>query len=45
MGFVYFAYADDTTILFMDHDIGKATNIKMFLCAFEQLSGLKKKIL
>jgi len=33
-------YADDT-ILFMDHDIEKATNIKMLLCAFEQLSGLK----
>ena len=33
-------YADDT-ILFMDHDIEKATNIKMILCAFEQLSGLK----
>jgi len=33
-------YADDT-ILFMDHDIEKATNMKMILCAFEQLSGLK----
>jgi len=33
-------YADDT-ILFMDRDIEKATNIKMLLCAFEQLSGLK----
>ena len=33
-------YADDT-ILFMDHDIEKVTNIKMLLCAFEQLSGLK----
>ena len=32
-------YADDT-ILFMDHDIEKATNMKMLLCAFEQLSGL-----
>jgi len=29
-------YADDT-ILFMDHDIEKATNMKMILCAFEQL--------
>ena len=27
-------YADDT-ILFMDHDIEKATNMKMILCAFE----------
>ena len=25
----------------MDHDIEKATNIKIILCAFEQLSGLK----
>ena len=33
-------YADDT-ILFMYHDIEKATNMKMLLCAFEQLSGLK----
>ena len=33
-------YADDT-ILFMDHDIEKATNMKMILCALEQLSGLK----
>jgi len=33
-------YADDT-ILFMDHDIEKTTNMKMILCAFEQLSGLK----
>ena len=33
-------YADDT-ILFMDHDIEKATNMKMLLCDFEQLSGPK----
>jgi hypothetical protein len=33
-------YADDT-ILFMDHDLEKATNMKLILCAFEQLSGLK----
>ena len=32
---------DDDTILFMDHDIEKATNMKMLLCAFEKLSGLK----
>ena len=25
----------------MEHDIEKATNMKMILCAFEQLSGLK----
>jgi hypothetical protein len=33
-------YADDT-ILFMDHDIDKARNMKLILTAFEQLSGLK----
>jgi len=33
-------YADDT-ILFMDHDLEKARNMKLLLCAFEQLSGLK----
>jgi len=33
-------YADDT-ILFMDHDIEKARNLKLILCAFEQLSGIK----
>ena len=33
-------YADDT-IFFMDHNIEKATNMKMLLCAFEQLSSLK----
>lgn len=33
-------YADDT-ILFMDHDLDKARNLKLILCAFEQLSGLK----
>jgi hypothetical protein len=33
-------YADDT-ILFMDHDREKAMNMKVILCAFEQLSRLK----
>src|ERR1041385_8254855 len=33
-------YADDT-ILFMDHDLDKAANLKLILSAFEQLSGLK----
>jgi hypothetical protein len=33
-------YADDT-ILFMDHDIEKARNLKLILASFEQLSGLK----
>ena len=33
-------YADDT-ILFMEHDMAKARNMKLILCLFEQLSGLK----
>jgi hypothetical protein len=33
-------YADDT-IIFMEHDIQKALNMKLILCIFEQLSGLK----
>jgi hypothetical protein len=33
-------YADDT-IIFMDHDLDKAQNMKLLLCAFEQASGLK----
>jgi hypothetical protein len=33
-------YVDDT-ILFMEHDIAKALNMKLILCIFEQLSGLK----
>jgi hypothetical protein len=33
-------YVDDT-ILFMEHDIDKAINMKLILCLFEQLSGLK----
>jgi hypothetical protein len=33
-------YADDT-ILFMEHDLEKALNMKMVLCIFEQLSGVK----
>jgi hypothetical protein len=33
-------YADDT-IIFMDHDLHKAQNMKLLLCAFEQVSGLK----
>jgi hypothetical protein len=33
-------YADDT-ILFMEHDLAKAVNMKVILCLFEQLSGLK----
>jgi hypothetical protein len=33
-------YADDT-IIFLDHDPSKARNLKLLLCAFEQISGLK----
>jgi hypothetical protein len=33
-------YADDT-ILFMEHNLEKALNMKLILCIFEQLSGLK----
>ena len=33
-------YADDT-ILFFSHDLPKATNMKLLLSLFEQLSGLK----
>jgi hypothetical protein len=33
-------YADDT-ILFMEHNLEKALNMKLVLCIFEQLSGLK----
>ena len=33
-------YADDT-VIFMDHDLEKAANMKLLLCFFEQLSGLK----
>jgi hypothetical protein len=31
----------DDTILFMEHDLDKALNMKLILCIFEQLSGLK----
>jgi hypothetical protein len=33
-------YVDDT-ILFMEHDLDKARNMKVLLSAFEELSGLK----
>ena len=33
-------YADDT-ILFLDHDIKQAKNMKHLLSVFEQMSGLK----
>jgi hypothetical protein len=33
-------YADDT-LLFLDHDLAKASNLKLLLLAFELVSGLK----
>ena len=33
-------YADNT-ILFMDHNLDQAKNMKLLLCTFEQLSGHK----
>jgi len=33
-------YVDDT-IIFIDHDLEQAKNLKLLLCAFEQVSGLK----
>ena len=33
-------YADDT-ILFMEHDLEKAVNMKFILCIFKELCGLK----
>jgi len=33
-------YADDT-VIFMDNDLERAKNMKLLLCAFEQLSGVK----
>jgi hypothetical protein len=33
-------YADDT-VIFMDNDLEKTKNMKLLLCAFKQLSGLK----
>ena len=33
-------YADDT-VIFMENDLQKAANMKLILCLFEQLSGLK----
>ena len=39
-GLSVFQYTDDTIIL-MDNDLERAKNMKLLLCAFEQLSGLK----
>ena len=37
---LFYNYTDDT-ILFMEHDLDKARNLKLLLSAFEQMSGLK----
>jgi hypothetical protein len=39
-GLFILQYADDT-IIFLDHDLEKAKNLKVLLCAFEKLSGIK----
>jgi hypothetical protein len=39
-GLLVLQYADDM-VIFMDNDLERAKNIKLLLCAFEQLSGLK----
>jgi hypothetical protein len=39
-GLTILQYTDDT-ILCMDNDLDKARNLKLLLCAFEELSGLK----
>lgn len=40
-GGLFILQYDDDTIFFMDHDLEKASNMKLILCAFEQLSGHK----
>ena len=39
-GIAILQYADDI-IIFLDHDIDLAKNMKLLLCVFEQLSGPK----
>ena len=39
-GLLILQYADDL-MLFLEHDIEQAMNIKLLLCTFEQLLGLK----
>jgi hypothetical protein len=41
-GFSILQYADDT-ILFMEHDIKKAMNLKLILSAFEQFIRSENK--
>ena len=40
VGLPILQYADDT-ILFLEHNLEYAQNLRTILCAFEQLSGLK----
>jgi hypothetical protein len=40
-GGIFILQFDDDTILFMEHDVAKAINMKLILSFFEQLSGLK----
>ena len=40
-GLVSVLQCADNTILFMEHDLEKAMNMKLILCIFEQLSGPK----
>jgi hypothetical protein len=39
-GLYILQYADDI-IIFLDYDLEKAKNLKVLLCAFEKLSGIK----
>ena len=39
-GLLVLQYADDT-IIFMENNLDQAVNMKLLLCAIEQLSGLK----
>jgi hypothetical protein len=39
-GLFILQYADDT-VVFLDHSIDQARNVKLLLTAFEQMSGLK----
>jgi hypothetical protein len=39
-GMAILQYADGT-IIFIEHDIHKVLNMKLILCIFKQLSGLK----
>ena len=40
-GGVFILQYEDDTIIFLEHDPVKARNMKLVLCLFEQLFGLK----